>query len=266
MPFVIKPAVGFFSMGVHKVSNRQEWERVSQAIQAEMQGLRSLYPEEVLDASQFIIEECIEGTEFAVDLYYDHAGRPVILDILQHLFASDADVSDRVYITSKSIVRRNMEKLAGLLAEIGELAGLRNFPAHAEVRIDEQGNMTPIEVNPMRFGGWCATDIVALHAYGINPYESYFQGKKPDWEHLLAGPEEQIYSLIVLDAPKDVALETVERFDYEQLLAGFEKPLTLRKIDWREYPVFGFLFTETRPDNMAELEAILRSDLKEFMR
>ena len=43
-------------------------------------------------------------------------------------------------------------------------------------------------------------------------------------------------------------------------------PLELRRIDYREYPVFGFLIVETRPDNMAELEAILQSDLKEFIR
>ena len=38
-----------------------------------------------------------------------------------------------------------------------------------------------------------------------------------------------------------------------------------RKIDYREYPVFGFLFTETREQNFAEIETILRSDLREFV-
>jgi len=39
----------------------------------------------------------------------------------------------------------------------------------------------------------------------------------------------------------------------------------LRKIDYREYPVYGFLFAETREENFAEIEAILKSDLREFI-
>jgi hypothetical protein len=42
-------------------------------------------------------------------------------------------------------------------------------------------------------------------------------------------------------------------------------PLELRKINYKEYPVFGFLFTKTRKENLVELERILRSDLREFI-
>jgi len=41
--------------------------------------------------------------------------------------------------------------------------------------------------------------------------------------------------------------------------------LELRKIDFNKYPVFGFLFTETREDNFEELKRILDSDLSEFI-
>ena len=265
LPAIIKPAIGFFSMGVHKVSSPQDWQQAIQDIHAEMQAVKSLYPPEVLDTTKFIIEDCIEGDEIAVDVYYNHEGQPVILNILLHLFGSDLDVSDRVYITSKSIIRRYRDKLKAVLADIGRLAALRNFPVHAELRIDAQGNILPIEVNPMRFGGWCATDI-AYHAYGINPYEYYFQQKEPDWERILAAQGEQVYGLVVLDKPGDVPTQQIKKFDYEHLLARFEKPLELRRINYREYPVFGFLFVETRAENMAELETILRSDLKEFIR
>ena len=265
MPFIIKPALGFFSMGVYKVSALGEWPRVRQAIHAEMQAVQTLYPAEVLDTTRFIIEDCITGTEFAVDAYYNNAGQPVIVDIYQHLFASDKDVSDRVYFTSKAIIEEYREKMQRVLADIGQLASLRNFPVHAEVRIDDTNNILPIEINPMRFGGWCATDI-AYHAYQVNPYQYYFEQKEPDWTQILAAKGDEIYSLIVLDNASGIAAGDIKAFDYKQLLTQFEKPLELRKIDYREYPVFGFLFTETRPENMAELEAILRSDLRDFIR
>ena len=235
------------------------------AIRAEMAAVRALYPVAVLDTTQFIIEDCIDGEEVAIDLYYNGEGRPVIVNILLHLFGSDKDVSDRVYVTSAEIIRRYRERLKALLADIGRLANLRNFPVHAEVRIDGRGRIRPIEVNPMRFGGWCATDI-AHHAYGINPYLCYFRQQAPEWDQILAYQDDRVCALVVLDKPGDVPAERVAAFDYDHLLAHFERPLELRRIDFREYPVFGFLIVETRADNMAELEAILRSDLKEFIR
>ncbi len=54
------------------------------------------------------------------------------------------------------------------------------------------------------------------------------------------------------------------KFDYEALLASFENPLELRKIDYKEFPVFGFLFVETRDENFDELKRIFKSDLREF--
>lgn len=264
LPFIIKPAVGFFSMGVYKVSCADAWPGVVQAIRAEMKAVQSLYPAEVLDTAKFIIEDCIEGTELAVDLYYNATGEPVIVNIYQHLFASETDVSDRVYITSKAVTVRYKTQLEHLLADIGRLAGLKNFPVHAEVRLDSCGKAVPIEINPMRFGGWCAADI-AHHAYQINPYRLYFDDTTPDWDKILAAKGPELTALIVLDMPKDVTAREVAAFDYPKLLARFEKPLELRRINYHEYPVFGFLFVETQPENVAELEAILQSDLKEFI-
>jgi hypothetical protein len=41
-----------------------------------------IYPEQVLDTRSFLIEEYIEGDEFALDAYFDGDGNPVILNIL----------------------------------------------------------------------------------------------------------------------------------------------------------------------------------------
>jgi len=91
-PFIIKPAVGFFSLGVHKVSTDDEWDSVLRSIKTELEEIRGIYPVQVLDAGKFIIEENIEGEEFAVDAYFNRAGKPVVLDILKHIFFSENDV------------------------------------------------------------------------------------------------------------------------------------------------------------------------------
>ncbi len=265
VPFIIKPAVGFFSMGVHKVTEHSEWLTVVETIQAEIDQTNELYPLEVLNTGTFIIEQCIEGEEYAVDAYYDDAGDAVILSIFHHSFSSDSDVSDRVYTTSKEIVESNLEEFTIFVAGIGQATAVKNFPVHIELRRDLDGRILPIEVNPMRFGGWCTTADMTTLAFGVNPYLCYYRQEKPDWQQALSGKENILYSLIVLDNSTGTAGADIEHFHYEKLMAGFEKPLELRKVDFRKYPVFGFLFTETRPHNFAELKAILDSDLREFI-
>jgi len=265
MPFILKPAVGFFSMGVHKVTNSQEWVRVKDTIKAEMHAVKNLYPQEVLNTASFIIEQNIEGDEFAIDAYFDAAGEAVILNIYNHIFASGEDVSDRVYFSSKEIVESNLEKFTRFLNEIGALGNIRNFPVHVELRRDTSGAIVPIEINPMRFGGWCSTPDMTHLAYGFNPYVYYFHQKRPDWPEILKDKGGKRYSIIVLDNSTGIEGYEITAFDYDKLLSKFENPLELRKIDYREYPLFGFLFAETSEKNIAELEWVLKSDLREFV-
>ena len=265
LPFIIKPTVGFFSMGVYKVSNFEEWINTIDSIIAEIDQIKDLYPAEVLDTSSFIIEQCINGEEFAVDAYYNSIGEPVILSILKHTFSSDTDVSDRVYISSKEIIESNLKEFTEFTGKIGNLARVKNFPVHIELRRDNNGTLLPIEVNPMRFGGWCTTADISFLAYGFNPYLYYYTGEKPDWSEIFKGKEGKLFCIIVLDNSTGVDVDEITSFNYEKLLSKFEKPMDLRKIDFQEYPVFGFLFTETREDNFIELKNILDSDLSEFI-
>jgi len=265
LPFVIKPTVGFFSMGVYKVSNFEEWINTINLILTEMDKIKDLYPVEVLNTRSFIIEQSINGEEFAVDAYYDSTGEPVILSILKHAFSSDADVSDRVYMSSKEIIESNLDEFTDFARKIGNLAQVKKFPVHIELRRDLDGALLPIEVNPMRFGGWCTTADLSFLAYGFNPYLYYYSQKKPNWPELLKGKEGKLFSIIVLDNSTGIDVDEITSFNYETLLSNFEKPIELRKIDHKKYPVFGFLFTETREDNYVELQNILDSDLNEFI-
>ena len=265
LPFIIKPTIGFFSLGVYKVEDIAEWQETIHAIKKETDLIKNLYPPEVLHTGEFIIEDCIVGDEFAIDCYFNAEAQPVVLNIMKHIFSSDKDVNDRVYITSKEIIENFLAPITTFLTEIGKRAGLRNFPAHVEVRIDADGTVAPIEVNPLRFGGWCSTPDLAFHAFGINLYEYLFQQKTPDWDIILLGKDELIYSNIVLNNSTGIEGKDIGSFDYEKLLADFEKPLELRKTDFRKFPLFGFLFCETKKQNIKELERILMSDLTEYI-
>ncbi|MDD2196329.1 MAG: ATP-grasp domain-containing protein [Bacteroidales bacterium] len=263
-PFIIKPAVGFLSLGVYTVNSNNDWVKTVELIEKEMVDVKSMFPKEVLDTSKFIIEEYIDGTEYAFDAYYDNEGKPVIINILKHIFASTEDVSDRLYLTSKSIINEFISPFQEFLEEIGDILKIRNIPIHVEVRVNGD-TIVPIEVNPMRFAGLCTTDI-AYFAYGINPYEYFIERKKPDWNSILKNKDGKVYSVTILDKPKDIDASAIKQFDFERVLKSFEKPLEVRKMDIKRYPIFGFVFAETRKENLIELENILKNDLREFIK
>ena len=265
LPLIIKPSTGFMSEGVHKVTNSEEWNRTINLIYEEIDQNKEIYPAEVVDPSLFIIEQCIKGEEFAVDAYYDSNGEAVVLSILKHTFSSADDVSDRVYTSSKEIIENNLEEFTQFAAKIGNLAELKNFPAHIELRRGDDGTLLPIEVNPMRFGGWCTTADLTFMAYGFNPYLYYYSQIKPNWPEILKDKEGKLFSIVILDNSTGIDAGKITSFDYRKLLSKFENPIELRKLNYREYPVFGFLFTETSEDNIVELKRILDSDLREFV-
>jgi len=262
-PFVFKPNVGFFSERVRVIENESAWESTKRDFHQAQQNNR--YPVEVLNTSTFIIEEYIEGDEYAVDFYYDRAGEVVILNILHHRFSSGSDTSDRVYSTSKEIVLQHKDPFKNFLDEIGSKIGLRNFPGHAELRVNGLGQINPIEINPLRFGGLCTTGDLPGLAIGYNSYNLYYKGLKPDWDEIYRGKENKIFSLIVLNNNSGLEAGEITNFEYDLLAQDFENPLVIRQLDINEYPVFGFVFTETHIDNQAELDRILVSDLRKYI-
>lgn len=264
LPVVIKPAVGFFSLGVLKVSEPGEWPAARRAIAEKLEAARHLYPEEVLGTGTLIIEEWLDGEEFAVDAYFDALGEPVVLGVWAHAFASDADTSDRVYSTSAEIVAANLAPFRECLAELGALTGARDLAVHLELRRSDDGRLTPIELNPLRFGGWCTTGDATRQAWGFSPYVHFLHDRRPDWPRILRDAGETVHSIVVLDNTTGIDGAGIADFDYRALLDRLHHPVELRPVDWTRNPLFGFLFLATDPAHHHELDWVLRSDLREF--
>jgi hypothetical protein len=142
---------------------------------------------------------------------------------------------------------------------------VRNFPVHVEVRVQPDGRILPIEINPLRFGGWCTTADLTAHAWGFNPYLSFMRGERPDWPAICAARDDRLWSIIVLDNSTGVPGDQVRGFDHAALQARFGRVLECRPVDPARFPLFGFLLVETRAVDAAELDAILVSDLREFL-
>lgn len=262
-PCVLKPAVGFFSLGVHCIENAVQWEAARSAVAAESAHWREQYPPGVVDGAAWLLEEYVQGEEYAVDVYFDAEGKAVVCNILRHEFSSAGDVSDRLYYTSTDIIESRLEELEAWFDQVNGLLGLRNFPAHVELRRDHTGRKVPIEFNPLRFAGWCSTDV-SLFAWGFHSYGCFLEGVRPCWKQALRGKAGKLYTLMVLNKPENCP--PVRQFDYAALCGNFDKVLRLRKADFTRFSHFGFLFTETPQDRREELDRMARSSLLEYIR
>lgn len=264
-PFIIKPAVGFFSLGVFKVDSPEHWQEVLPALKAQLLATQDMYPGEVVNTQQFLIESYIRGEEYAIDCYLDAAGEPVILNIMHHWFTSEADVSDRVYCASLATWKRLHEPVLAFLKVLAQVTGLKNFPLHLEVRQQEDGRIIPIEVNPMRFGGFCTTADVAHFAFGLNAYEAFMQEQRPDIEAMMQAKPDALFALVLLDNTSGIPADEIAGFNFPALERDLTGILHVRKLPFSTYGVFGFVFTETPLEKRHELEQLLHSDLKKYV-
>ncbi len=259
-PVILKPSVGFFSVGVYALFNEGDLKNAVLDIEKNISKWAADFPETVI-GSTFLLEQYIRGTEYAIDAYYDTEGKPVILNILTHRFASESDVRDRIYYTSAEIIGQYLEPFTRFLERINTQLHITDFPMHIEVRVTED-DIIPIEFNPLRFAGSCSTDI-AYYAYGINTVDCYLNQIKPDFAEILNKKSGKIYSMILIDkGGKEI---DSGRFDYNKLYNEFEHVLDFRKVEAPEMGLFGFLFTETSVGNEQELDRALVSDFSEYL-
>ena len=261
LPLVLKPAVGFLSVGVYIVRSKAEWQAALDDIDQNFAKQCAVFPETVVRSEKFVLEQFIEGEEYAVDAYYDADGKPNIINIFHHIFKDETDVSDRLYCMSKQIFETNYPAFNQFCIDLNGVLGLRNFPMHVEFRVDKHsGKAIPIEVNPLRFAGMCLNDLTR-HTCGLLPVKAFFEGTHPDYPTMWNGIEEDVFSFVVLDKP----YETTMALDFEAIKKHFHGVLETRDIKNPAMSIWGFLFTKTTKEYREELQEILFSSLEEFM-
>ncbi|QPC45964.1 ATP-grasp domain-containing protein [Mangrovibacillus cuniculi] len=263
-PLVLKPNKGYSSVGVKIVQTADDWKDTLNELKdiQQLNNAEQLYDSSVLQLDQIIVEEWIDGPEFAIDCYFDSNGNPVILSILQHFFSNSKDTSDRLYVTSNKIIEENLEELKNFLYKLYPLFPALDFPFHIEVRKTKDG-FIPIEINPLRFAGAGTTDI-AYYAYGINTSSAYFQDQIPDWNKLIQLPSTIIYGFVVAELPVEFPLNKKDTFQHELFQQQFSNLLEYREITATTDRTLAIIFFKTLDE--AELQSILTLDILAFFK
>jgi hypothetical protein len=261
-PLVIKPAAGISSIGVQRVERAAAWKDAIEFLAKDLATYAQNYADVVVDAHKVIVEEWIPGIELAVDCYFDAQAEPVILNVMEHMFKDAADTSDLVYYTRRSLVRRHYPAIHDFLVRLGDLFDLKRFPMHLELRLTPHGQLLPIEVNPLRFAGLGTTEI-AEYAYAINVYKHFFRETRPDWDAILAEPDDSVYTFLCTDIPTGLYQAPGLRVDDRALWKSFGEVLEYRMLDETETSTFAVIFL--RADDLEENRRLLGTDITRYM-
>lgn len=240
-PIIIKPVIGYSSVGVYRIDCIEDWHHTVEKLKVDINDSASAYPNDVIDSQTVILEELIQGDEYAIDAYFTKEGKPVILNLFKRMFANDKDMSDRIYYTSKSVLRETLAPISDFLEKLGDIDALASFPLHFEVRITKEGQVVPIEVNPFRFAGIGTTEL-GVHAYGVDVYDYYFNQLKPNWEEKIEAMDNAIYSFLCAEFDPSISLELIRAVDHESFKQQFNEILDYRYMDYKEYPIFSVVF------------------------
>lgn len=260
-PVVLKPSIGFLSVGVYMIENQEAWKKAVADIHLKFAGASAQFPEYVVGTTHFLIEKMIRGEEYAVDAYFDNEGKPAILNIYHHRFASATDTSDRLYCSSKTLYDKYESSFTGFLVQTNKVIGLRNFPMHIEFRIENEVAI-PIEINPLRFAGFCLNEL-QTHISGLHPVTAYMENRRISSEEMWKGHETDTFSFLVLEKPASCSKDAV--FNASKFRADFSDVLEIREVTKANVGVAATAFTRTGKAHESELDTLLHLDMRDYM-
>lgn len=250
-PLVLKPAVGFLSTGVYVIQNKMDWVNAQIDIQMGFKAQAEKFPDTVVGSHTFILESYIKGREFAIDLYFRDK-EPVIINIFEHPFSSEKDVSDRLYITSKSIFDGYLELFTECIRGLNKVLNLDKIPVHIELRVDGD-NIVPVEINPLRFTGMCLNEL-NFYITGKHPLHYYFTDAVPDYKKMWNGNETEFYYFSIIEKAMNSSDTEISK-----IRSIYPNILELRKVENTSLNIDAFVFSKT--DSEMELENILMSNV-----
>ncbi|MDP8203262.1 MAG: ATP-grasp domain-containing protein [Candidatus Tenebribacter mawsonii] len=257
--YIVKPVKGFFGTAVKELTDKTDISIITEEIRNELEENTKYFSESVLSKNELIIEQFIEGEEYAVDMYYNEFGEPEILNIYHHPIPDRVEYFHILYYTNKDIFAKFYDRLKTIFVELNQYLNIINFPIHAEFKLENE-QLIPIEMNPLRYGGFGLADL-AYHAFGFNPFNAFFSNFKPNWQKIWDKRNEQHFGWVLGYNGTDIDVETHTPND-EAYLHYLGETLHYVKIDHKENPVFSIAYVK---DNSSKsLQRILATEFNDF--
>ncbi len=259
--YIIKPRQGFFGVGVKKIDATTDLKTLASQIEEEVQEGMKYFSDDVFTPGQFIVEEYIDGDEYTFDLFYDSNGIPVIVNFCYHPVSKVEHYANLLYYTHADMYGKYYKQVIDIFTNFNTILGVKNLPIHAEFR-EKDDTLIPIEFNVTRFGGFGLADL-PYYAFGVNPFEHFFEGKKPNWEKVLEKHTNKYYAWVLCYNGLGVDLKK-NRPDYQKLKKDLGDVLHFYELDYKKNPAFGIAFIEK--NNKKGFDELLNISFEDYFK
>ncbi len=257
--YIVKPTKGFFGTAVKVLNKKNNISEITKEIRNELKKSSHYFPESILSKNELIVEQFVEGEEYAVDMYFNEKGNPEIMNIYHHPLPEKSEYFNVLYYTNKDIFDRFYDRLKTIFIELNQHLNITNFPIHAEFKL-ENDTLIPIEMNPLRYGGFGLSDLT-YHAFGFNPFNAFFNNLKPDWQQIWEIRNEHHFGWVLGYNGTNINVETHTPND-EAYLHYLGETLHYVKIDHKKNPVFSIAYVK---DNCPiSLQRFLKIEFNDF--
>ncbi len=257
--YIVKPTKGFFGTAVKELNRDTNIFEMIKEIRYELEENSRYFSDSILSKNELIIEQFVEGEEYAVDMYFNKHGAPEIMNIYHHPLPDKNEYFHVLYYTNKEIFAKFYDRLKAIFIEMNQHLNITNFPIHAEFKL-ENDILIPIEMNPLRYGGFGLSDLT-YHAFGFNPFNAFFSNYKPNWEKIWNIKNENHFGWVLGYNGTDIDVETHTPND-EAYLHYLGDTLHYVEIDHKENPVFSIAYVK---DNCsASLQRLLKTEFNDF--
>ncbi|HBS88832.1 MAG: hypothetical protein A2W91_03835 [Bacteroidetes bacterium GWF2_38_335] len=258
---VIKPVRGCFGTAVRVVDKNTDFGLLSSELKAELEKNSKVYQNSVLSNDSFIIEDFIEGEEYAVDMFYGSSGEPRIVNILHHPVPKNKAYIHMAYNSSKKAFDEVYDIAKTFLQKINNILKVRNFVMHVEIKV-YNGEVYPIEINCMRFGGMGLCNLIYF-SHGINSFTCFNNDSEPDLEKMWKNKEQDVYTYFIayngVNSPVDQYAP-----NRDKLKKMFTEVLHEEPFDHRKQLCFGVYFLRETEENISNIMNIEFDDFFEI--
>nr|VFK62310.1 MAG: ATP-grasp domain-containing protein [Candidatus Kentron sp. UNK]VFK70409.1 MAG: ATP-grasp domain-containing protein [Candidatus Kentron sp. UNK] len=242
--YVIKPSKGFFGIGVRTLEKPGDIHAIKEEIRRDLEVNRGFFSDRIFSGERMIVEQFIEGDEYAIDMFYSEQGKPIIVNLAYHPLPKRREYDHVLYYTNNRIFQEIYQQAESFFTCLNAILGVTSLPIHAEFRL-EKGELVPIELNPFRYGGFGMADL-SYWSFRQCPYLSFFHDDPYDWESLWDEQRRKRHYAWIL-AYKGVGVNVdgiVIKDIYAKLrrFIGDSALLHYQGLDYRTNPVFAIAY------------------------
>lgn len=260
---VLKPLKGCFGTAVKIVDEHTNFEQLEKEIHQELEKNGTVFSENVLTSNEFIVEDFIEGEEYAVDMFYNNEGKPCIVNIFHHPIPKHQQYLHMIYYSSKNTFDEIYPLAKSFFEQLNKKINVLDFPMHCEFK--RIGNkLIPIEINPMRFGGMGLGNLT-YYAFNINPYQYFLENKEPDWSEIFKNVDEDL-RFVYFIAYNSFSKDTKTNYpNIQKLKTEFTAIKREQLFDYQKQLAFGVFCLQESEENLNRLLQIDFDDYFELI-